>query len=838
METTVPAPGATGEVPSTTLERGHRIGRFFVLSRLGQGGMGEVYAAYDPELDRKVAIKLLNPGLSLSVDEHALLLREAQATAKLQHPNVVVIYDVGTHDERVFIAMELIEGQTLRAWMRTLQASPQSWREILRVFVAAGRGLAAAHDAGLVHRDFKPDNVMVTPDGRVRVMDFGLARAASSQPDGAPDLSESRQTVADDEPAAMPYLEADLTGTGMRVGTPAYMALEQLIPGGEIDARADQFAFCVALYEALYGERPFGKGNAGQLTLRVGAGAISPPPPGSAVPLWVRRIVLRGLRARREERYPSMAELLAALSDDPAVRRRRWLSLAGVVALLVVVAVGARHVGGPSSRCGGAASQLAGVWEPGGAPSLRKEGIRRAFLATGAPYAEAALASVTRLLDGYATRWVAGHTDACEATHVRGEQATEVLDLRMDCLRARLGNLRAFTDVLVSADVKVVENAVSAAAALPDVAECADVAALRTVVALPTDPARRARVAQLRGELARFIALRDSGQCARASSVADSLIAGADATGYDPLRAEVLAATGYTGDVCSDSAVAVARLKAAYNAAVAGRSDATAAEAAIEVPVLLRRLGDVSGARDWVEIARAAVKRSGGGGRLESWFLLSEAEVRATIGDYAGAVEGARASLAVKRRIFGARHPDTIISLENLGNLLGEAKRFREAAEIDVEALDATGQLLGASHPRNGVVASNLGEALNGLGRYAEARARFETAIDVFRRAGSDASFASYPQTGLGRALLAEGRAADAVAPLEAALAVRLEKHLAPGLVGETRFALARALWARPAERPRALELAKAAREDYRGDAEVRGQIDAWLAAPASPAAR
>jgi tetratricopeptide (TPR) repeat protein len=833
METTVPATGAIGGAPTAALDRGHRIGRFFVLSRLGQGGMGEVYAAYDPELDRKVAIKLLSSRLSLSVDEHALLLREAQATAKLQHPNVVVIYDVGTHDDRIFIAMELIEGQTLRAWMRTSQVS---WRESLRVFTAAGRGLAAAHDAGLVHRDFKPDNVMVTPDGRVRVMDFGLARAATAEPDEPPGLSESRQTIADDEPAAMPYLEADLTGTGMRVGTPAYMPLEQLIPGGEIDARADQFAFCVALYEALYGERPFGKGNAGQLTLRVGAGTVSPPPPGSPVPLWVRRIVLRGLRARREERYPSMAELLAALSDDPAIRRRKWLSIAGVVALLVVVAVGARRVGGPSSRCGGAASQLAGVWEPGGAASLRKEGIRRAFVATGTPFAEAALESVTRLLDGYATRWVAGHTDACEATNVRGEQSAEVLDLRMDCLRNRLGNLRAFTDVLVSADAKVVETAVSAAAALPDVAECADVAALRTIVALPTDPERRERVAQLRGELARFIALRDSGQCARQSSVAESLIAAADAMGYDPLRAEVLTAAGYLGGVCADNAVAVARFKAGYNAAVSGRSDAAAAEAAIQVPILLRRQGDVSGARDWLEIGRAAVKRSGGGGRLESWFLLSEAEVKAEMGDGAGAVEAARASLAIKRRIFGPRHPDTIISLENLGNLLGEAKRFREAAEVDRETLDAVARLLGTSHPDYGAVASNLGEALNGLGRHSEARARFEEAIDVFRRAGSDASFASYPQTGLGRALLAEGRAADAVAPLEAALAVRLEKHLAPALVGETRFALARALWARPAERPRALALARSARDDYRGDADTRGQIDAWLASPSAAA--
>jgi tetratricopeptide (TPR) repeat protein len=287
-------------------------------------------------------------------------------------------------------------------------------------------------------------------------------------------------------------------------------------------------------------------------------------------------------------------------------------------------------------------------------------------------------------------------------------------------------------------------------------------------------------------------------------------------------------------DTCFDNAVGISRLKAAYGAAVAGKNDPTAADASMFLPTLLCRMGDVSSARDWLEIARAAVKRAGGGGRLESWFLLADADTKAATGDYAGAVDAVRTSLTIKRRILGRLHPDTFVSLENLGNILGEAGRFREAVDVDLEALDAMASVLGPSHPRFGIVTSNLGEALNGLGRYAEARARFQAALETFRRAGADPTFVTYPQTGMGLAYLGEGHAADAVAPLEAALAVRLEKHLAPAVIGETRFALARALWPRASDRPRALALAKAAREDYRGDDAARGkrdEIDAWLAA-------
>ncbi|MCA9705293.1 MAG: serine/threonine protein kinase, partial [Myxococcales bacterium] len=255
------------------LLRGTSLGRYLVLEPLGSGGLGDVYACYDPELDRRVAIKLLKTTAAALDRAQLRLKREAQALARLAHPNVVAVHDVGIHDDRVFVAMELVEGQTLRAW---LSAEPRSWSEVRDVMVAAGRGLAAAHAAGMVHRDFKPGNMMVGLDGRVRVLDFGLARAVSPGsgsdagevpvlPPGSAGLAAGPAGLAAGAAglaagsAGVPGsagLDVAVTQTGVVLGTPAYMAPEQLT-GTTVDGRADQFGFCCTLYEALWGKRPF-----------------------------------------------------------------------------------------------------------------------------------------------------------------------------------------------------------------------------------------------------------------------------------------------------------------------------------------------------------------------------------------------------------------------------------------------------------------------------------------------------------------------------------------------------------------------------------------------------
>ncbi|MFY0532801.1 protein kinase domain-containing protein [Nannocystis pusilla] len=300
------------------------LGRYRLLERLGAGGMGIVYAAYDARLERKLALKLLRPSRLGSAEAVARTLREARALARLSHPHVVHVYEVGELDGReIFVAMEHLAGPTLRAW---LDAEPRPWPEVLAVFRQAGEGLAAAHAHGIVHRDFKPHNAMFGADGRVRVLDFGLA-----QVDGA---AEAREPLAAANPDDLPRT---LTSTGALLGTPAYMAPEQLA-GHKGDARSDQFSFCVALYEALYGHRPFAGETLGELADSVSSERVTPPPRSTDVPAWVRAALLRGLRADPERRWPSMTELLAALSGDPAARRRRrqrWtavtMGLAGVL---------------------------------------------------------------------------------------------------------------------------------------------------------------------------------------------------------------------------------------------------------------------------------------------------------------------------------------------------------------------------------------------------------------------------------------------------------------------------------------------------------------------------
>jgi tetratricopeptide (TPR) repeat protein/predicted Ser/Thr protein kinase len=301
------------------LARGALVGRYVVLEPLGAGGMGLVYASYDGELDRKVALKILRPG-STADDLRARVQREAQALARLNHPNVITIYEVGTFQEQLFLSMELVEGATLRDW---LHEKKRKLQEVLDVFLQAGNGLAAAHRAGVVHRDFKPDNVMVGKDGRVRVTDFGVARL-----DGR--YSEEVTLPGGTSPA-----HESLTASGTVIGSPAYMAPEQMA-GKPADARADIFSFCVTLYEALYGERPFAGHTLDQVRIAVASGSVRPAPSGAHVPSRVRRELLRGLANDREKRFASMDELLRALRKESVRWRRALLISLGAVAALAL----------------------------------------------------------------------------------------------------------------------------------------------------------------------------------------------------------------------------------------------------------------------------------------------------------------------------------------------------------------------------------------------------------------------------------------------------------------------------------------------------------------------
>ncbi|PRP98097.1 Serine/threonine-protein kinase StkP [Enhygromyxa salina] len=345
----VPIGGRAGPGPSArprSIATPSRIGRYTVDRELGAGGMGVVFLARDPDLDRRVAVKLLGPGSSAGRNlgrASARMRREARVMARLEHPNVVRVYEVGNADGHLFVAMEYVDGVTLDAW---LAEAPRSWAEIAAVFLQAGEGLLAAHEVGIVHRDFKPNNVMVEADTgasqlvgvRTRVLDFGLAGLSD-----APELDDEDLDGAQAERAAEDA--ARLTMTGAMMGTPAYMPPEQFA-GTPADHRADQFSFCVALYEALYGARPFPGDTLEALRQSVLAGDHRQPPMASGVPPWLRALVLRGLAAEPDQRWPSMRELLVELANnlDVAVSDelgrsagrnvRTWLL--GAMAVLVV----------------------------------------------------------------------------------------------------------------------------------------------------------------------------------------------------------------------------------------------------------------------------------------------------------------------------------------------------------------------------------------------------------------------------------------------------------------------------------------------------------------------
>ena len=330
--------GAPGPKDVGVLKKGDTLGRYLVLEQLGAGAMGVVYAAYDPELDRKIAIKILRPheGKGDPARRQERLVREAKAMAKLSHPNVGAIYDVGVHGDQVFLAMEFLSGGTLRDW---IDAKKRPWREIVEMFIEVGKGLAGAHAEGLIHRDFKPDNVLLDKNGAPKVVDFGLVRLTSAaldrsttgSMDAAFDEAEAAEAVA--LPVARTALAA-LTRTGALTGTPAYMASEQFL-GKAIDERTDQFAFCVALYEALHGERPFAGDTVIAIADSVTSEKIRIAPKNSDIPTWVRRCLLRGLRTDSAQRYPGFDELLDALANDPAARLRRRVGVAAASVTLL-----------------------------------------------------------------------------------------------------------------------------------------------------------------------------------------------------------------------------------------------------------------------------------------------------------------------------------------------------------------------------------------------------------------------------------------------------------------------------------------------------------------------
>ena len=479
---------ATGELALAEL------GKYVVLRVVGRGGAGVVLAAEDRELDRQVAIKLL---VRDSDEARARFMREAKAMAQLSHPNVVAVYEVLHLRDRTAIVMALVEGRNLSEW----RTPERTWREITGVYVQAARGLAAAHRAGLVHRDFKPANALIDAEGVVRVTDFGLVRAAG----------ESAAEQAGDPGSA-----GDITRTGATLGTPAFMAPEQHT-GGVVDARTDQWALACALYGALFEQRPFAGETTAELAASVLAGAPRPEPADTPVPKRIRVAIRRALARDPADRFSTMDELIAALEP----RRRGWVVAAAAGAVVAGSAVAAfALLASPRdiAACEGLDEPMTRAWNP-----VRAGAVRERFAAARAPNADRLVAA----LDGYAASWTSHRVKACEAAR-QGAASADLLDRRMGCLDRRLAEVDAFAAALTVAEPEVVRQAPDAVADLHPVADCDDP---RDTIPRPADPRVRADIARGEDAVARAFALGELGLFDKATPLCKDAVAIAERAG-------------------------------------------------------------------------------------------------------------------------------------------------------------------------------------------------------------------------------------------------------------------------------------------------------------------
>jgi len=804
---------APARAPATALTRGTTVGRYTVLALVGRGGMGEVYSAYDPELDRKVALKILNSDAGADgARSGGRLLREAKAIARLRHGNVVVVHDTGSFDDRVFIAMEYVEGQTLSSW---LAAKPRTQNEILELFAAAGRGLQAAHAAGLVHRDFKPQNVMVGDDGEVRVTDFGLARAIDAAAE--PTDGDGVKSPASADPV--------LTQTGELLGTPLYMAPEQFA-AERTDARTDQFSYCVALYQALYGQHPFGGSNLAELMAAVAEGRVKPPPPKSAVAPWLRRILLRGFATRPDDRFPSMDALLAALRPDRARGRRRWLA-AGIGTLAIAAAATTSYLSGARRvDCDAGAPRIGAVWGP-----AQHAAIDKAFAATTNRRAAKALAATFAAIDRYAAHWTAQYKNACEATHLRHEQTPQVLELRMTCLDERLASVHALADTLATADADVVDKAVGAAGALPSLDRCSDVPALRAVVRPPDDPATRARVSDARQRLATVSALASAGRCDQATRLGRPLLETAKQIGYLPLQAEALRAFAEMQDICLDTQEALKTLEDAVIAAESSRYD----EIAIECAALLawtnaERAHDLVAARRWMRLAGAMLARYPGHPLLEARVANCQGIVLLREGRMAEGLAETQRALALYEKHLEPGSYLLAVQVNNVAITLHELGRDAEAYVAIKKAMELIRALHGDDAGQYALASTNEGEILTALGRYEDAHRALDRALAIWRHQDAAEFLLGYALLDRAKLEMAEQQPRTARATVEESLAL-LEGRDAR-FAAEARFLLARTMVAlSPGDRARADEMTTKARAVLAADPSATGvvrEIDRW----------
>jgi tetratricopeptide (TPR) repeat protein len=629
------AKGTPGPPPTDGNEwaPGTRIGRYVVLSRIGRGGMGTVFRAEDVELGRPVALKRLHA--EANAESRARLVREARSAAQLQHPNVVTVHEVSEHLGAPFLAMELVDGVTLTAW---LKETSRSWREVVDVVAQAGRGLVAAHARGLVHRDFKPDNVLVDRTGRARVADFGLARAldaTASEPSG-PISHDTRLTI-----------------TGSLAGTPAYMAPE-LVEGGAPDARSDQYAFAITLYEALRGQHPFEGDTAARLWVEMASGKIRSG--GHSVPAWLDRHVRRGLEVEPAKRWPDLASFVDAISKPP----RRALLIAVPIALASIATVAV--VAWPRSHgvdCDDVAAEYIQSFDP--------QDLARAIPD------KVQLGLANKAIDEFTTDYRKALRESCRATQA-GTQSAEIGDKRTACLE-RAKRRAWFVTSGITTGIDSRPGLAVLLDELPDPGACNDPEWLQRASPLPVGEADREALMLAESNLLHASKVRDDGDLEHASNLIISASATAKRLNDRALDARAnLLAVEIALDR-GDTSTAERRATEAWSAAsVSGDTDLT-----LRAQLAMLHAAASHDRRAIESFAGLGnVPESANGARL----LISDGDALMASGQFKEGEEAYRRAVAIREKVLPAGHVDISLAWQRVGAALVVQKRAKEALPV------------------------------------------------------------------------------------------------------------------------------------------------------------
>ncbi len=799
-----------------------RLGPYVVTGSIGAGGMGVVLSAYDPRLERKVAVKLLRSSTSESAQLR--LLREARALAKMSHPNVVQVFDVGMHEGQAYIAMDHVRGETLRQWMQT----SRSPAEIAAVFGQAARGLAAAHEVGIIHRDFKPDNVLISQTRageapRVRVLDFGIASTGG----------EALVTELDAEDAEDGQFSEDrLTRTGAIIGTPAYMSPEQF-HGKPAEAASDQFSCCVALYEAAYGVRPFQGDSKIELAMSVMNGTRAPVPTKRKVPRWLAAICNRGLQIDPGQRFESARVLVQALERGASRGPRMFAALAvggGVIG--VAGMIGVQAVAQEEDPCAATVEVADEIWNDD-----TRALVRTAFDGYEPAFAKQALPRVQAELDAWVEGFRAQRLDACEATAVRHTQSGALLDRRMACLDARAQDFRATVEVLGESDLAVAERANRIVDALPDLAPCRNVQALREGVS-PPEPGQVQAVAEARASIARGRVLGEAGRTDAAVEVLQTAESEALATGYEPVVVEARLPLGRWLREADRFDAAEQTLQSAYLSALrlrdfksaaraqiivaylegVKRADADAGRTAVEVAAALgsdempwkqraslaRVRGDVALTAARYGEAKAAYtqaleirrERGQGDGEASGWLLQSLSMVHLREGEYEQAAQRCGEAVRTLQAVLGPKHPSLGPAFNSLALTHERLAQYPQAIAALEQGLEIIESSRSAAHFTKGVLAQNLGGMWLQQREFELARPWLERALTSFEQAlePDNPAFAG-PLGMMSDVQLAQGDIASAKAGFERSLRIREQAmgsrngNLVPSLLGLAKVA-------------------------------------------------